>query len=369
MSEVAAQPSPEPPTLRDIVAAHTDALTGARLEMAALRRALDAAKLSPGRVMTDGMLYRAVGLIADYEQETIRLAGLIGQSARLSTWCEMFEAEQAAELAVVPEAAPRAYRKPRQARQPGTRSLRSLGITGSAGAGLRAAFSHKLLTAGAITAAGVAVVNMQPSHTLEDIIHTWHLPAASAPAAAPYSAIRITYASPSAPTAFVRAELPPVKVREPVTLAAAPVEVPAVAVPQVTPDPSSDSSQTYQSSTSSQTPQPSLQLSSLQLPSFQSHGRHAAPDSPPGVSGYQGRHAGISLDGTGQHGSGQGGRWQGGQQQNGGWRNGNQQIGGGLGGVLQGGNWQGQQQGGHGQFGGASDRPSLLPGNFANARP
>ena len=33
MSEVAAQPSPEPPTLRDIVAAHTDALTGARLEM------------------------------------------------------------------------------------------------------------------------------------------------------------------------------------------------------------------------------------------------------------------------------------------------------------------------------------------------
>ena len=215
---------------------------------------------------------------------------------------------------------PRLPQAPPGPAAPGTRSLRSLGITGSAGAGLRAAFSHKLLTAGAITAAGVAVVNMQPSHTLENIIHTWHVPAASAPAAAPYSAIRITYAPPSAPTAFVRAEQPPVKVREPVTLAAAPVEVPAsvpapVPVPQVTesqtdqPDPSSDSSQTYQSSTSSQPPQ--TVQPSLQLPSFQSHGRQRGPGQPrgrqrlPGASRRRqpGRHQ------QPENGSGRGGRW------------------------------------------------------------
>ena len=383
MSEAAAKPAPEPLTLREIVAAHTDALAGARLEMAALRRALDATKLSPGRMVTDGMLYHAASRIADYEGETLRLAGLIGQSARLSTLCEMFEAEQTAELAVVPEPVRRGHRKPRQARQPGTRSLRSLGAAVPAGAGLRAAFSgvklrpppplhavlgHKLLMAKVLLAAGAStalvavVVNMPASRTLEDRFSLGNHPSASVPYIGPWGAERITLPS-SAPTAYVRPSLSPKPV---VTLAAVPVEVPVVAAPEVTstqtgqpsqtyqPDTSSGSSQTYQPSGQSQPSRPDQSSSDLgsQLPDLQAHGKHAAPDSGEGNPGYQGQHQ-------------RGGGWQGGIGQLGNWQNGNQQNGNQLGG-----NWQGgQQQDGHGQFGGASNRPSLLPGFLPYARP
>ena len=337
-------PVQEPLTLREIVAAHADALTGARLEMAALRRALDATKLSPGRIMSDAMLYAALNRVADYELETLKFARLVDRAARLSTWQEMFEAEQAAELAAVPEPVRHGHRKPRQARQPGTRSLRSLGAAVPAGAGLRAAFGgvrlpflvgHKAaLTAvagGALTVAAISA--MPPSFRLPDItgIGTWH-----APAAVIWHAEPVTRLPSSLPTdAFIQPEKHPKPV---VTLAAAPVLVPVVAAPEVTP---SQPDPSYQSSTSSQTYQPSDQSAPSQpdQPSqWQAQGRHASQDSPEGDSSYRGRHDGGSQDGSQQDGSGHGAGWQNGQQQGGGWQNGNQQ--------------QGNQQGGHGQRGG-----------------
>ena len=68
MSEAAATPAPELPlTLEELVAAHNALLARLIAEESALRRSLDAAKMSPARMMTDVMLIEALNRIADVQ--------------------------------------------------------------------------------------------------------------------------------------------------------------------------------------------------------------------------------------------------------------------------------------------------------------
>src|ERR1700680_744370 len=94
MSEAAARPAPEPPTFDKAMAAHAANLPLLIREMAALRRALDAAKLTPGQTMTDLKLGEALARIADVEQVELGIGKSIGRAARVRTFEQIQEARQ-----------------------------------------------------------------------------------------------------------------------------------------------------------------------------------------------------------------------------------------------------------------------------------
>jgi hypothetical protein len=112
MSEATAeQPAPER-TLEALIAEHSALTAAAKAEMGALRRSLDAAKLSPGRLMTDVLLIEALNRIADVELVMLENGRAISRAATLRTFQQLRESWQAA-TAPEPEA-PR-HRVPRQA--------------------------------------------------------------------------------------------------------------------------------------------------------------------------------------------------------------------------------------------------------------
>ena len=362
----------EPLTLRDLIAAHTAELHAARVDMYALRRALDAAKFTPGRQVSDTALIIYANRLADFEQETLRVAGLMRQAARVQTWMELSEEEEAAELVPEPAAAPRSHRKRKPREDRHLRLEHGAGgivLPGIAAAWAKGAVKHtlKVKPLAAAGVMGLTALSLGSSHMLPyDTPFVASPPhSATAPSAAPrIPASKLTSDTGPQPALRVheaRIWHPPVVVVPPLP---APVPAPAPVVtssPQ--PQDSYQGSGQSQSSTWSQSSQPS---ESSRSPDYDAKGRHASLWSPAGKSGYNGRHAGISLDGisldgngqngSGQNGSGHGAIWQGAQQQAAIWQgNGGQGIG------QQGGNWQGGQQqgggwqgngGGHGNRGG-----------------
>ena len=104
MSEAtAAQPAPEPPTLEERIAAHTDVIAAATDEMARLRRAITAAAASGVPLGEFDVLLSMNGL-ADFKKVILDDKDLMREAATLRTFEEMRAARQAA--APVPEPAP-----------------------------------------------------------------------------------------------------------------------------------------------------------------------------------------------------------------------------------------------------------------------
>ena len=122
MSEAAATPAPELPlTLEELVAAHNALLARLIAEEGALRRSLDAAKMSPGRMMTDVMLIEALNRIADVQVDVRASGKSLRQAAMFQTFGEVRQAVQAAPQ---PEPARRRHRS--RHRSAGKHALRSV---------------------------------------------------------------------------------------------------------------------------------------------------------------------------------------------------------------------------------------------------
>jgi hypothetical protein len=320
-------------------------LSAGNREVTAFRREIRAAGL--GRELGETAFYEALDRVADRQlaarNNFDRIAEL-GESIRRALTLQTLMEVREAELAAEPEPVRRPHRKP-TAREERRHLRLEHGAGGIAGVaafrGLRlrppplhALLGHKvLLTAGAGSAIAIAAVATMPaSHTLQDITGIpWHAPAAISENATP-----VTLPSWLPTDAYVRPEQAAPK--RPVVTLASSVPAPVVTdVPDPDPAPDAPSSWSGSSQTTLSSQLPQLSQSS----GWQARGKHAAPDSPPGDSGYQGRH-----DGSGQSGQQQNAGWQGGQQQANGhganWQAGSQQ----------GTNWQGSgQQDSHGQQG------------------
>ena len=204
-------------------------------------------------------------------------------------------------------------------------------IRRAAGTAHHAALGAPAVSAAALSAA--VVVTLGHAHTLPyETRYAGPVPSASSPATPvvvlPRS--RLTANTDSHPVLrrSWRPHVKPLAVARPV-----PVPVPvAMPVPVVT------SSASVQGSSQSQSSQ------SSQSYGLQAQGRHAAQDSGPGDSSYQGRHGG--------QGNGQGNYWTDGSQQSGTWQNGNGQGANRQSGHGQSANWQGANQQGDQQQGG-----------------
>ena len=369
MSEAtAATPDPEPLTLEGLIAAHTAQLAGAIAEMRALRRALDAAKFTPGRQLSDVALIIAIDRIADFEQAELAIGRHIADAAEWQTVQEMHEARQAA---LAEPAVRHGHRKPRTARQRGERPMFPRSLGGTLPVGVAAAWQvsrgtakqalklKPLAAAGA--AAGIALT-LPSMHTLED--RAVYIPppphSVTAPSVAPHLpavqlASRNTDAQPVLRTrrAFARPAIIAAPLPAPV-----PVPVPTPA-PAVTQPPSSQRSSWSGSDSSSQSYQ------SPQSSDWQAQGDHASQWSgterrDPGSDDYQPRHgqndSGSNYwqqgtrGGHGQDGGRQSGTWQNGSSQDASWQQSGGQQGNWQTGQQQGANWQqGGQDAGHGQ--------------------
>ena len=332
MSEATApEPDPERPlTLEEataVIAAEIPLLTR---EVAGVRRALDAAKLSPHRQLSDAMLLEALNRINESQWVVMNADEHVKTAAQVQTFNELRCAALADALApAVPEApVRRSHRKPtaRERRHLRLESGTGAAIPGLAAAGttLRHAVTAKHLAMLAATppaAAAVAVaavVALGPVHTAEyKTTFVPSQPSATAPSHAPrLPAARLIDVT--GPQPVLRAHKTYVK---PPVLVVTPEPAPAPVVTQPPPPQGTSWSGTSRTSQTYPSSQPS------QAPDYRAQGRHASQWSGEGDSGYQGRHGGS-----------QGAGWQGGRQQDASWQSGGSQ-----------GGWQG---GGQGNLGG-----------------
>ena len=364
MSEVAAAtPAPEQPALEYLVAAHNANVPLLIRELAAARRALDAAKVSPHRELSDAMLLAFERRIADVQWAEMNLGEDIKKAAAVQSLRDLMG--RRAELA--PAGPESELVRHRHRRTRARTERRHLGLAPGAGGlipagaaafrGLRlkppplhALLSHKaLLTAGAGAALiTVAAGSMPSSHLLPDITGTWHAPAAVIYHSEPIPVLRLPSSLPT--DAFVRPEKHPVKPRKPVPAVVVSVPVPVPSVPAPAPAPAvtappSQPQDTSGGSGSDDSSQPSGWSQPSQAPDYRAQGKHASQWSGEGNSGYQGGHRGNGGGQDWQQGNAQPGNWQGGQQQDGSPQNATWQSGSGQGNGQQGGgNWQGGGQ-------------------------
>ena len=197
MSEVAAAtPAPEPATLEELIAGY-NALVAVQNELvaagnrgtAALCRALDAAKFTPDRMMTDAALLYAISAVRDRQQEARENAALIreaGGHIRAAAAVQSLRDLMGRRAELAPAAEPESELARHRHRKARVRTeRRHLGLApgaggivvpGAAAFGgiLRHAVTAKHAVALAVTpataaaAVAVAVVAIGPSHTLED---------------------------------------------------------------------------------------------------------------------------------------------------------------------------------------------------------